>query len=295
MDVYWFGCCQHFIFSYIVFIFHYISFYFSLYILFISLSNELQVDVYWFGSCQHFIFLNIVFIFLYLSFYFSLYFLYISLSSELQVDVYWFGCCQHGLGATEQPRHEDGGSLVVHQCNIYFCIVYLCISRFVFLKLPSLLSMLELFLNFTRFICSPILNYFCPGTFFTKTSISVFAYIVIHECYNCCCISQDVIFHQFYTTSHKEAIYKASLGSPPMLTTKDQNHSVLDGINVKYLGWEGDNSNQYSTTSTFARCMYVKCEIQLYKKLKRLINVCDRFSYDGVVAHFLEAPSDPRD
>ena len=43
----------------------------------------------------------------------------------------------------------------------------------------------------------------------------------------------DVIFHQFYTTSHKEAIYKASLGSPPMLTTKDQNHSVVDGINVK--------------------------------------------------------------
>ena len=31
------------------------------------------------------------------------------------------------------------------------------------------------------------------------------------------------------------------------------------------------------------------------KKLKRLINVCDRFSYDGVVAHLLEARSDPRD
>ena len=157
MDVYWFRCCQHFIFLYIFFIFLFIF-------LYISLSSELQVDVYWFGCCQHFIFsyivfifLNIVFIFLYLSFYFSLYVLYISLSSELQVDVYWFGCCQHGLGATEQPRHEDGGSLVVHQCNIYICIVYLCISRFVFLKLPSLLSMLELSLNFTRFICSQFL------------------------------------------------------------------------------------------------------------------------------------------
>ena len=31
------------------------------------------------------------------------------------------------------------------------------------------------------------------------------------------------------------------------------------------------------------------------KKLKRLINVCDRLSYDGVVAHLLEARSDPRD
>ena len=45
----------------------------------------------------------------------------------------------------------------------------------------------------------------------------------------------------------------------------------------------------------FARYMYAKYELHVYKKLKRLINVCDRFSYDGVVAHLLEARSDPRD
>ena len=53
--------------------------------------------------------------------------------------------------------------------------------------------------------------------------------------------------------------------------------------------------DERETIQLNARCMYVKCELQVYKKLKRLINVCDRFSYDGVVAHLLEARSDPRD